>query len=194
MKKAVTILHPYIEMGSSEQTKRSGKILLATVKGDVHDIGKNIVSLVLTCNNYDVVDLGVMVPAEQIVKKAKEEDVDVIGLSGLITPSLEEMQNVVNELNKYDIKKPLMIGGAATNELYVAVKLSPLYHGPVIWVHDASQNPVYVSNLLNKEKQKTFVKNINDKYMKMRMNYVNNITRVNMSVDDARKNRLTLFE
>lgn len=194
MKKAVSVLRPYIEMNSSGQTKKSGTVLLATVKGDVHDIGKNIVSLVLTCNNYDVVDLGVMVPAEQIAQKAMEENVDAIGLSGLITPSLEEMQNVVNELNKYDIKIPLMIGGAATNELYVAIKISPIYKGPVIWVHDASQNPVYVSNFLNEEKREAFIKSIDDKYMKMRTDYDGHNKRVNMTIDDARKNRLSLFE
>ena len=194
MKKAVSVLRPYLEKSGSEQSRKSGKVLLATVKGDVHDIGKNIASLVLTCNNYDVVDLGVMVPADRIAKKAKEDNVDAVGLSGLITPSLEEMRNVVNELNKYDVRVPLLIGGAATNELYVAIKIAPIYKGPVVWVHDASQNPVYLSNLFNDEKKNRFIKDLNDKYMKLREEYENRNTCNNMSIDDARHNRLNLFD
>ena len=141
MKQAVKLLNPYIEDGRDGASAAAGKVLLATVKGDVHDIGKNIVSVVMACNNYDIVDLGVMVPAGQIVKKAKEERVDLIGLSGLITPSLDEMVNVAKELAAAGIDVPLMIGGATTSKLHVALKIAPVYGGPVVWVKDASQNP-----------------------------------------------------
>ena len=123
MKQAVAILQPYIEAEQSEGAKKAGKVLLATVKGDVHDIGKNIVSVILACNNYEVIDMGVMVPAEQIVRKAKEEQVDMIGLSGLITPSLEEMVNVAHEMQRAGLDIPIMIGGATTSELHVALNL-----------------------------------------------------------------------
>ena len=138
MKQAVAILQPYIEAEQSEGAKKAGKVLLATVKGDVHDIGKNIVSVILACNNYEVIDMGVMVPAEQIVRKAKEEQVDMIGLSGLITPSLEEMVNVAHEMQRAGLDIPIMIGGATTSELHVALKIAPVYGGPVVWMKDAS--------------------------------------------------------
>ena len=126
-------------------------MLLANVKGDVHDIGKNIVSVVMACNGYEVIDMGVMVPAEQIVRKAKEEQVDMIGLSGLITPSLEEMVNVAEELKRAGLQIPIMIGGATTSELHVALKIAPVYGGPVVWMKDASQNALIAAKLLTEE-------------------------------------------
>ena len=137
MKQAVSILQPYLQGQQATGNSRAGKVLLATVKGDVHDIGKNIVAVVMACNNYEVIDMGVMVPAEDIVRKAKEEHVDMIGLSGLITPSLEEMVNVARELDRAGLHIPIMIGGATTSELHVALKIAPVYAGPVLWLKDA---------------------------------------------------------
>ena len=134
MKKAVSILQPLIEASRSEGAQKVGKVLLATVKGDVHDIGKNIVNVILACNNYEVIDLGVMVPTETIVDKAIEENVDIIGLSGLITPSLEEMVDVARALEVRGFDIPIMIGGATTSELHTALKIAPVYHGPVLWI------------------------------------------------------------
>ena len=149
MKKAVAILQPYIkaEKGKNTESLKAGKFLLATVKGDVHDIGKNIAGVVLACNNYDIIDMGVMVPTEEIVRKAIEEDVDYIGLSGLITPSLEEMCHVAEEIEKAGLKIPLMISGATTSKLHTAVKIAPCYSGPVIHVKDASQDPLVAAQL-----------------------------------------------
>ena len=151
MKQAVAILQPYIESSQSGRAQKAGKVLLATVKGDVHDIGKNIVAVVMACNNYEVIDMGVMVPAEQIVRKAIEEQVDMIGLSGLITPSLEEMVNVARELQRAGLNIPIMIGGATTSELHVALKIAPVYGGPVVWMKDASQNALVAARLMNEE-------------------------------------------
>ncbi|MFR0835091.1 MAG: cobalamin-dependent protein [Barnesiella sp.] len=131
--------------------------MLATVKGDVHDIGKNIVSVILSCNNFDVVDMGVMVPAEDIIKKAKEENVDFVGLSGLITPSLEEMCHVAGEMEKAGLSVPLMIGGATTSKLHTAVKIAPCYSHPVIHVKDAAQNPVIAAQLINPETRERYI-------------------------------------
>ena len=139
MKKAVAILQPLIEADKQEGARSAGKVLMATVKGDVHDIGKNIVSVVMACNNYEIIDLGVMVPAETIVRKAIEEKVDIIGLSGLITPSLEEMAHVAVELQRAELDIPIMIGGATTSKLHTALKIAPVYGGPVIHMKDASQ-------------------------------------------------------
>ncbi len=141
MKDAVAILQPYIEKEKVDGKAIAGKVLLATVKGDVHDIGKNIVGVVMACNNYEVIDLGVMVPADQIIKKAKEENVDLIGLSGLITPSLQEMVNSIVAFKEAGLNIPVMIGGATTSQLHVALKIAPLYDAPVVWVKDASVNP-----------------------------------------------------
>ncbi|MBP5628933.1 MAG: methionine synthase [Bacteroidaceae bacterium] len=148
MKRAVEILQPYIEQGR-EQSPTAGTVLLATVKGDVHDIGKNIVSVVMACNNYKVIDLGVMVPAEQIVEAAIKYKPDIIGLSGLITPSLTEMCNTADALCKAGVAAPLMIGGATTSALHTALKIAPLYGGPVVWVKDASQNSILAAQLLS---------------------------------------------
>ena len=149
MKQAVTILQPYIEQQKINQTSSAGKVLLATVKGDVHDIGKNIVSVVMSCNGYEIIDLGVMVPAEEIVKKTLELKPDIIGLSGLITPSLDEMIKVVRLLKESNISVPVMIGGATTSPLHTALKIAPQYDGSVIWVKDASQNAPLAAKFIN---------------------------------------------
>jgi 5-methyltetrahydrofolate--homocysteine methyltransferase len=155
MKKAVAYLIPFIEAekqpGDAERS--NGKIVMATVKGDVHDIGKNIVGVVLQCNNYDVVDLGVMVPAQKILDTAKEEGADLIGLSGLITPSLDEMANLAAEMERQGFQLPLLIGGATTSRAHTAVKVDPRYHGPVIWVKDASRSVPVVAGLLSDEQR-----------------------------------------
>ena len=190
MKQAVAILQPYIEQENAGGSSKAGKVLLATVKGDVHDIGKNIVSVVMACNNYDIIDMGVMVPAEQIVKKAKEENVDIVGLSGLITPSLEEMVHVAQELRKAGLDIPIMIGGATTSELHVALKIAPVYGGPVVWMKDASQNALIAARLLN---EKNDIKHsLDDKYERMRDDYKEEQQKI-ISIEEARKNKLDLF-
>lgn len=153
MKDAVAILQPYIEKEKVGGKAIAGKVLLATVKGDVHDIGKNIVGVVMACNNYEVIDMGVMVPADKIIKKAKEEKVDLIGLSGLITPSLQEMVNDVVAFKEAGLNIPVMIGGATTSQLHVALKIAPLYDSPVVWIKDASVNPSIAAVLLNKRER-----------------------------------------
>ena len=191
MKQAVSILQPYIEAEKTEGAKSAGKVLLATVKGDVHDIGKNIVSVVMACNNYEVIDMGVMVPAEQIVRKAIEEKVDMIGLSGLITPSLEEMVNVATELKKAGLHIPIMIGGATTSELHVALKIAPVYGGPVVWMKDASQNALVAAKLMNEEKR--VEQDLNEKYEYLRQAYQQEQQQL-LSLEEARKNKQNLWE
>ena len=192
MKQAVAILQPYIEAQKKEGTTKAGKVLIATVKGDVHDIGKNIVGVIMACNNYEVIDLGVMVPAEQIVKKAMEEKVDIIGLSGLITPSLEEMVNVAKEMEKAGLRLPIMIGGATTSEMHVALKIAPVYSGPVVWMKDASQNPLMASQLLNGDEEEKLKLSLDKKYSLMRDEYLSHQTPL-ASLEEARKNKLQLF-
>lgn len=192
MKKAVTILQPYIEADKKEGTTTAGKVLMATVKGDVHDIGKNIVSVVMACNNYDVVDLGVMVPAEQIVKKAVTEKADMIGLSGLITPSLEEMVNVATEMEHAGLSLPIMVGGATTSEMHVALKIAPIYSGIVVWVKDAAQNPIIAQRLMNPEEKARFAKELDEKYARLRDEYAAHQKKLS-SLETARSNRLDLF-
>ena len=193
MKQAVTILQPYMEADKKEGSAgKAGKILLATVKGDVHDIGKNIVSVVMACNNYEVIDMGVMVPAEQIVRKAQEENVDLIGLSGLITPSLEEMVNVANELKRAGLHIPIMIGGATTSQLHVALKIAPVYGGPVVWMKDASQNALVAAKLMNEKEEKQLARELNDQYEQMRVEYNEEQEKL-LTLDEARKNKLDLF-
>ena len=172
MKKAVAYLQPFIEDEKSDEIQHAGKILMATVKGDVHDIGKNIVSVVLACNNYEIVDLGVMVPPEVIIKRAIDEKVDVIGLSGLITPSLDEMVYVAKELNRQNIKIPLIIGGATTSKAHTAVKIAPVCKGPIIHVNDASRAVGVVSNLLKKEGNNDYVEAINQEYKTFKEKYL----------------------
>ena len=191
MKQAVGILQPYIEAEREEGSKSAGKVLLATVKGDVHDIGKNIVGVVMACNNYEIIDMGVMVPAEQIVRKAKEEHVDMIGLSGLITPSLEEMVNVAKELQREGLNIPIMIGGATTSELHVALKIAPVYEGPVVWLKDASQNALVAARLMNNEQQ--VEQELSEKYEHLRENYQQEQETLS-SIEEARKKKLSLFD
>ena len=191
MKQAVSILQPFIEAGKTGNIGKSGKVLLATVKGDVHDIGKNIVGVVMSCNNYEIIDMGVMVPAEQIVRKAKEEQVDIIGLSGLITPSLEEMVNVARELQRAGLDIPIMIGGATTSELHVALKIAPVYAGPVVWLKDASQNALVAARLLNDGEQMEH--ELMEKYQKLRENYQQSQDEL-LSLEEARKHKLNLFD
>ena len=192
MKKAVAILQPYIEADKKEGTTTAGKVLMATVKGDVHDIGKNIVSVVMACNNYDVIDLGVMVPAEQIVKKAVTEKADMIGLSGLITPSLEEMVNVATEMERAGLSLPIMVGGATTSEMHVALKIAPIYSGIVVWVKDAAQNPIIAQRLMNPEEKARFAKELDEKYARLRDEYAAHQKKLS-SLETARSNRLELF-
>ena len=215
MKQAVEILQPFIEQerertaiansqrkdaarcdeqdcGKSEAHGHAGRILLATVKGDVHDIGKNIVAVVMACNNYEVIDLGVMVPAEQIVKKAIELKADMIGLSGLITPSLEEMVNVAHEMERAGLHIPIMIGGATTSQLHVALKIAPVYGGPVVWMKDASQNALMAARLMDKKEQPRLEHELEDKYAALREDFHNEQQRL-LSLDEARRNKLDLF-
>lgn len=193
MKKAVAILQPYIEAGKEEGAKKAGKVLLATVKGDVHDIGKNIVSVVMACNNYEIVDLGVMVPAETIVQKAIEEKVDMVGLSGLITPSLEEMVHVAMEMRRAGLRIPIMVGGATTSALHTALKIAPVYEGPVVHLKDASQNALVAARLLNPEQKAAFEKSLNEEYDNLRRK--NEDKQVNLvSLEEARRKKLNLFE
>ena len=190
MKQAVEILQPYIEAEKTAGGKSAGKVLLATVKGDVHDIGKNIVGVVMACNNYEIIDMGVMVPAEQIVRKAKEEQVDIIGLSGLITPSLEEMVNVAKELQRAGMNIPIMIGGATTSELHVALKIAPVYSAPVVWLKDASQNALVAARLMNDEQEVEH--ELAEKYQQLREEYHQEQEKLS-SLEEARKNKLELF-
>ena len=193
MKQAVAILQPYIEAERSEGAKKAGKVLLATVKGDVHDIGKNIVSVILACNNYEVIDMGVMVPAEQIVRKAIEEHVDMIGLSGLITPSLEEMVNVAHEMQRAGLDIPIMIGGATTSELHVALKIAPVYGGPVVWMKDASQNALVAAKLMNKTDEQQMEKELDARYEHLRESYQQEQQQL-LSLEEARKKKPDFWE
>ena len=193
MKRAVEILTSISDLSTeAASAKKAGKILLATVKGDVHDIGKNIVSVIMTCNNYEVIDMGVMVPAEQIVRKAIEEKVDMIGLSGLITPSLEEMVNVANEMQRAGLDIPIMIGGATTSELHVALKIAPVYGGPVVWMKDASQNALVAARLMNHEEEQKMEHELDKKYEQMRLDYEQEQQQL-VSLEDARKNKPKIF-
>ncbi len=191
MKRAVAILQPLIESEKREGATSAGKILLATVKGDVHDIGKNIVSVVMACNNYEIVDLGVMVPAETIVQCAIEEEVDAIGLSGLITPSLEEMVHVAMELEKAGLDIPVLIGGATTSKLHTALKIAPVYHAPVVYTRDASQIVPAVGKLLNPEMKDEYAAMVKEEYAKLREK--NDAKKVEtVPLEEAQKNRLKL--
>ena len=192
MKKAVSILQPLIEASRSEGAQKAGKVLLATVKGDVHDIGKNIVSVILACNNYEIIDLGVMVPTETIVDKAVEEKVDIIGLSGLITPSLEEMVNVARALEERGANIPIMIGGATTSELHTALKIAPVYHGPVLWMKDASQNVIASAKLLNPETRAELTDELDKKYAELRSERGEGESSM-VSLEEARKRKPNYF-
>jgi 5-methyltetrahydrofolate--homocysteine methyltransferase len=168
MKRAVAFLQPHIEAANAGNAEKAGRILMATVKGDVHDIGKNIVSVVLSCNNYEVIDIGVMVPAEEIIKQAVSNNADIIGLSGLITPSLQEMAAVAGEMERSGIEIPLMIGGATTSKLHTALKIAPLYHGAVVQVSDASRAVPVVGALLNKATRNTFIRQVKQEQQALR--------------------------
>ena len=168
MKKSVAYLTPFIEEEKAGKVETNGKILMATVKGDVHDIGKNIVGVVLSCNNYEIIDLGVMVSADKIIKAAQEHNVDIIGLSGLITPSLDEMVYVASEMERLGMKIPLLIGGATTSKLHTALKIDPEYSGPVVYVLDASRSVTVASNLLSTERVDKYKTSIKEEYVGVR--------------------------
>ncbi len=193
MKKAVAHLTPFIEASKDSNTNSAGKILMATVKGDVHDIGKNIVSVVLACNNYEIVDLGVMVPPEVIIQKAKEEQVDVIGLSGLITPSLDEMVFLAKEMERQEFKVPLLIGGATTSKAHTAVKIDPVYSNSVVHVNDASRAVTVVGDLLQKETSHTYKKSIKLDYESFREKFLSRTKQKEyLSLEEARNNKLQI--
>jgi len=193
MKKAVAYLVPYIEAEKTGETKAAGKILMATVKGDVHDIGKNIVGVVLACNNYVVIDLGVMVPASKIIETARREKVDIIGLSGLITPSLEEMAYLAKEMQREKFAIPLLIGGATTSRAHTAVKIAPGYTGPTVWVKDASRGVGVASALLSRELKPGFVEKIRAEYEEVRERHKNRQPGARLlSLADARANAARL--
>lgn len=193
MKKAVGILQPYIEAEKSSGHESNGNAILATVKGDVHDIGKNIVSVVLSCNNYDITDLGVMCPSENIVEAALQKKVDFIGLSGLITPSLDEMVHTVSALKEAGLNIPVLIGGATTSRLHTALKIAPAYDGPVIWVKDASQMVLVAARLMDKKTRVAFIEEIKAEQHRMREAYKEKEQVQVRSLDEARKNKLKLF-
>ena len=192
MKKAVSILQPAIEAEKQAGAKSAGKVLLATVKGDVHDIGKNIVSVVMACNGYDIIDLGTMVPAEEIVKTAIREKVDMIGLSGLITPSLDEMVQVAIALEKAGLDIPLLIGGATTSQLHTALKIAPVYHAPVVHLKDASQNPSVAACLMNPTLKHELENNLKEEYAQLREKAVDNQASL-LPLEEARKKKINLF-
>ncbi|MCS7073967.1 MAG: methionine synthase, partial [Bacteroidia bacterium] len=195
MKKAVAYLMPFMEAekAANPNTKPQGKVLMATVKGDVHDIGKNIVGVVLACNNYQVIDLGVMVPAEKILQTAQSEQVDVIGLSGLITPSLDEMVHVAKEMERLGMKIPLLIGGATTSRIHTAVKIDPQYSASVIHVLDASRSVPVVSNLLSDEQRNSTIAEYKLEYKRLREDYLNRkAAKSGISLEDARANALKI--
>jgi 5-methyltetrahydrofolate--homocysteine methyltransferase len=199
MKQAVAHLIPYIEeekrlhVAAGGEAKAKGKIVMATVKGDVHDIGKNIVTVVLQCNNFEVVNMGVMVPCAEILKVAKEEKADIVGLSGLITPSLEEMTYVAQEMQRdpyfRDQQLPLMIGGATTSRVHTAVKIAPHYDGPVVYVPDASRSVSVASSLLSDESASKFIQDLRDDYERIRVQHANRKVAPTISLEAARQNR-----
>ena len=194
MKKAVAYLLPYIEASKDGSTSSSaGKVLMATVKGDVHDIGKNIVSVVLACNNFEIIDLGVMVPPEKIIEVAVKENVDIIGLSGLITPSLDEMVYLAKEMDKLNIKIPVMIGGATTSRAHTAVKIAPEYKETVVHVNDASRAVTVATNLLQPDTKITYAKSLREEYDSLREGYLNRSREKNfLSIEEARKNKFKI--
>ncbi|MBC9796194.1 methionine synthase [Sinomicrobium weinanense] len=198
MKRAVAYLLPFIEeekkkLPAGTETKAVGKILMATVKGDVHDIGKNIVSVVLGCNNYEVLDLGVMVPPEKIIQTAMDENVDIIGLSGLITPSLDEMVYLAKELDKLEINIPVLIGGATTSRAHTAVKIAPAYRETVVHVNDASRAVTVASNLLNEKTKKEYCRSVREEYDKLREGFLSRSkVKEYLTIEKARENKLQL--
>ncbi|RXR22233.1 methionine synthase [Flavobacterium stagni] len=193
MKKAVAYLLPFIEASKDGQSAGAGKVLMATVKGDVHDIGKNIVSVVLACNNFEIIDLGVMVPPEKIIQTAVAENVDIIGLSGLITPSLDEMVYLAKEMERLNISIPIMIGGATTSRAHTAVKIAPEYTGSVVHVNDASRAVTVASNLLQPENKVTYAEQIREEYDQLREGYLSRSREKEfLRLSEARANKLRL--
>ncbi len=193
MKKAVAYLNPFIEEDKGEKQQALGKVLMATVKGDVHDIGKNIVSVVLGCNNYEIVDLGVMVPPEKIIEAAKKENVDIIGLSGLITPSLDEMVYLAKEMERQNFTVPLLIGGATTSKAHTAVKINPEYKNAVVHVNDASRAVTVVSDLLNEETASEYVSNLKKDYTAFREKFLKRgKTKSYITLEQARRNKFSI--
>ena len=193
MKKAVAHLLPFIEAEKSEGAQTNGKILMATVKGDVHDIGKNIVGVVLQCNNFEVIDLGVMVPANKIIEAAKEHKVDIIGLSGLITPSLDEMVHMAKEMQRGGFDIPMMIGGATTSKAHTAVKIDQNYDHPNVWVKDASRAVGVAQNLISKEHKADFVSALKEEYETVRVNHAGRRAQIKwLNIEQARKNKVPI--
>jgi 5-methyltetrahydrofolate--homocysteine methyltransferase len=192
MKQAVAHLVPYIEAEKAKlgDVRPKGKIVVATVKGDVHDIGKNIVAVVLQCNNYEVINLGVMVPWKTIAEVARKERCDIIGLSGLITPSLEEMAHNAREMEREGFDIPLLIGGATTSRVHTAVKIAPHYHGPVVWVPDASRSVSVCSNLLSDELRAGYLKDVKSEYERVRRQHQDKKGPELIALDKARANAL----
>ena len=194
MKQAVAVLQPLIESERCEMKQSAGKVLHATVKGDVHDIGKNIAGVVMGCNGYDVIDLGVMVPQERIVSQAINNNVDIVVLSGLITPSLDEMISVVKELEAHRLDIPVMIAGATTSPLHTALKIAPHYSAPVIHVKDVSQNVVVAAELLGgEERRSAFVAKLRAEQEALRKSVDSKDEKPLRSLDEARDNKLNLF-
>ena len=189
MKQSVAYLLPFMENEKKNENLSKGKILLATVKGDVHDIGKNIVGVVLQCNNFDVIDLGVMVPCQKIIDTVISENVDLIGLSGLITPSLDEMCFVASELSRNKIDRPLLIGGATTSKIHTAIKIAPLYSNGVCHVTDASKAVTVASKLISKNKCRPFVEELNREYSNLRTSYFKKDNKKENSIEKCRKNK-----
>lgn len=196
MKQAVEILQPHIEEGITTEAEvspsRAGKVVIATVKGDVHDIGKNIVGVVMACNNFEMIDLGVMVPAETIVEAAIREHADIVCLSGLITPSLDEMVNVAREMNTAGLEVPLIVGGATTSELHVALKISPVYRGTVVWSKDAAQNAVLATRLVNPKERKNLTGELRKRYEELRVAYKKKRSD-GVSIEEARRRKQDFF-
>src|SRR5213078_1467013 len=190
MKKAVAYLMPFMEAEKSAGAKPQGRIVMATVKGDVHDIGKNIVGVVLQCNNYDVLDLGVMVPAAKILETAREKKADVIGLSGLITPSLDEMVHVAQEMEREGFRLPLLIGGATTSRAHTAVKIAPHYRASTVHVLDASRAVGVVNSLLNEQSKSEFDAKTRADYARLREEHASKTREKKLvTIEHARANR-----
>ncbi len=190
MKKAVAYLFPFIEAEKDGKARSNGKILMATVKGDVHDIGKNIVGVVLQCNNFEVVDMGVMVPAAKILETAKQENVDIIGLSGLITPSLDEMVHIAKEMQRLNFEIPVMLGGATTSKAHTAVKIDQQYKNPTVWVKDASRAVGVATSLISAELKEGFVSKLVEEYEQVRVSHAGRRKQIRwLSLDAARENR-----
>ena len=193
MKKAVAHLLPFIEAEKSEGAQSNGKILMATVKGDVHDIGKNIVAVVLQCNNFDVIDLGVMVPANKILEAAKQHDVDIIGLSGLITPSLDEMVHMAKEMQRGGFDIPMMVGGATTSKAHTAVKIDKNYEHPTVWVKDASRAVGVAQNLISEDFKDDFVAALKEEYEVVRVNHAGRRAQIKwLNIQQARENKVAI--